>query len=86
MKISTKGRYGLRAMVDLGVYSKNEPVSISSIAERQQISDSYLEQLFGKLKKAGLVLSIRGAQAAISWLVSRRKSPWETFFACWRGI
>jgi Rrf2 family protein len=62
MKISTKGRYGLRAMVDLGVYSKNEPVSISSIAERQQISDSYLEQLFGKLKKAGLVLSIRGAQ------------------------
>ena len=62
MKISTKGRYGLRAMVDLGVYSADEPVSISSIAERQQISDSYLEQLFGKLKKAGLVLSIRGAQ------------------------
>jgi Rrf2 family protein len=62
MMISTKGRYGLRAMVDLGVYSEKEPVSISSIAERQQISDSYLEQLFGKLKKAGLVLSIRGAQ------------------------
>lgn len=62
MKISTKGRYGLRAMVDLGIYSEHEPVSIHSIAERQQISDRYLEQLFGKLKKAGLVSSSRGAQ------------------------
>lgn len=62
MKLSTKGRYGLRAMVDLGIYSECEPVSISSIAARQQISDRYLEQLFGKLKKAGLVSSSRGAQ------------------------
>lgn len=62
MKLSTKGRYGLRAMVDLGIYSEQEPVSISSIAQRQQISDRYLEQLIGKLKKAGLVSSVRGAQ------------------------
>ena len=62
MKLSTKGRYGLRAMVDLGIYSEREPVSISSIAQRQQISDRYLEQLIGKLKKAGLVSSSRGAQ------------------------
>jgi Rrf2 family protein len=61
MKISTRGRYGLRAMVDLAIYSANEPVSIHSIAERQQISDSYLEQLIGKLKRAGLVSSVRGA-------------------------
>ena len=58
MKLSTKGRYGLRAMVDLGIHSEHEPVSISSIAARQQISDRYLEQL----KKAGLVSSVRGAQ------------------------
>ena len=62
MKLSTKGRYGLRAMVDLGIHSEQEPVSISSIAARQQISDRYLEQLIGKLKKAGLGSSVRGAQ------------------------
>lgn len=62
MKLSTKGRYGLRALIDLGMYSEKEAVSISSIAARQNISESYLEQLVGKLKKAGIVLSIRGAQ------------------------
>lgn len=62
MKLSTKGRYGLRAMVDLAFYSINEPVSIQSIAQRQNLSDSYLEQLFGKLRKAGLIASVRGAQ------------------------
>ena len=61
MKLSTKGRYGLRAMIDLARYSEKEPVSISSIAARQDISERYLEQLVGLLKKAGLVCSIRGA-------------------------
>ncbi len=61
MKLSTKGRYGLRAMIDLARYSEEEPVSISSIAARQDISERYLEQLVGMLKKAGLVRSIRGA-------------------------
>jgi len=61
MKLSTKGRYGLRALIDLALYSEKEAVSISSIAARQNISDSYLEQLVGKLKKAGLVKSLRGA-------------------------
>ena len=62
MKLSTKGRYGLRAMIDLAVSSEEEAVSISSISSRQNISESYLEQLVAKLKKAGLVVSIRGAQ------------------------
>lgn len=62
MKLSTKGRYGLRAMIDLALYSEHEAVSISSISQRQNISESYLEQLFAKLKKAGLVMSVRGAQ------------------------
>ncbi len=61
MKLSTKGRYGLRAMIDMARYSESEPVSISSIAVRQGISEGYLEQLVSLLKKAGLVKSIRGA-------------------------
>jgi Rrf2 family protein len=61
MKLSTKSTYGLRALIDLAVYSEEEIVSISSIATRENISLSYLEQLVAKLKKAGLVVSIRGA-------------------------
>lgn len=61
MKLSTKGRYGLRAMIDLARYSEKEPVSIGSVAARQEISERYLEQLVALLKKAGLVKSIRGA-------------------------
>jgi Rrf2 family protein len=61
LKLSTKGRYGLRALIDLAQYSENEPVSITSIAGRQGISERYLEQLMAMLKKNGLVKSIRGA-------------------------
>ena len=61
MKLSTKGRSGLRAMIDLARYSEVEPVSINSIAARQNISERYLEQLVALLRKAGLVKSIRGA-------------------------
>ena len=61
MKLSTKGRYGLSAMIDLALYAENTPVSIASIAARQHISESYLEQLIAKLRKANLVTSVRGA-------------------------
>ncbi len=61
MKLSTKGRYGLRALIDLARYSESEAVPICSIASRQGISERYLEQLMALLKKAGLVKSIRGA-------------------------
>ena len=61
MNITTKGRYGLRAIVDLSIYEEEGPVSIHSIALRQGISDGYLEQLLGKLRKAGLIESVRGA-------------------------
>ena len=61
MKLSTKGRYGLRALVDLAVNSREEAVCIQSIADRQNISESYLEQLMRLLRKAGLVQSVRGA-------------------------
>lgn len=62
MKLSTKGRYGLRIMVDLAIHSINEHVSLSSVAARQQISENYLEQVISLLRKAGLVNSIKGAQ------------------------
>lgn len=62
MKVSTKGRYGLRALVDLAVFSSDNHVSLVSIAERQKISLNYLEQVFATLRKAGIVKSIKGAQ------------------------
>ncbi len=61
MKLSTKGRYGLRAVLDLAVNYGQGQVSIRAIADRQKISEYYLEQLFKKLRKAGIVQSIRGA-------------------------
>ena len=61
MKLSTKGRYGLRALIDLAQYSGEAPVSITSISARQDISERYLEQLMSMLKKSGLVSSVRGA-------------------------
>jgi Rrf2 family protein len=62
MKLSTKGRYGLRAMVDLAINSSGDHVSLCSIAERQNISENYLEQVFSILRKANLVKSVKGAQ------------------------
>lgn len=62
MKLSTKGRYGVRAMVDLAINYSESPVSIKSIAGRQNISELYLEQLFSPLRKAKLIKSVRGAQ------------------------
>ncbi|MFT5872663.1 MAG: Rrf2 family cysteine metabolism transcriptional repressor [Clostridium sp.] len=62
MKLSTKGRYGVKAMVDLAINYGEQPVSIKSISERQSISEYYLEQLFSSLRKAELIKSVRGAQ------------------------
>ena len=62
MKISTKGRYALRLMLDLAMNNTGEPVRIKDIAARQEISDKYLEQIISALNKAGYVRSIRGPQ------------------------
>lgn len=62
MKISTKGRYALRLMLDIALYSENKPVSIKEISKRQGISDKYLEQIISVLNSAGYVRSIRGPQ------------------------
>jgi len=60
VKLSTKGRYAVMAMVDLAIHSDDRPICLADIAERQEISLSYLEQLFAKLRRGGLVKSVRG--------------------------
>lgn len=75
MKLSTKARYGLRAFIDLAVYSEEGPVSLTMVSKRQDISVSYLEQLVAKLKRSGLVKSVRGAGGG--YVLSR---PVEEYF------
>ena len=60
MKLTSKGRYAVTAMLDLALHNGGQPVSLADISERQDISLSYLEQLFSKLRRAGLVVSMRG--------------------------
>lgn len=60
MRLTTKGRYAVTAMLDLAVHHSEGPVALADISERQGISLSYLEQLFAKLRKTGLVASTRG--------------------------
>jgi Rrf2 family iron-sulfur cluster assembly transcriptional regulator len=60
VKLSTKGRYAVMAMADLAHHSNGKPVSLADVAQRQEISLSYLEQLFGRLRRGGLVSSVRG--------------------------
>lgn len=62
MKISTKGRYALRLMLDLAMDNSGKPISIKEIAGRQEISDKYLEQIISILNSAGVVRSVRGPQ------------------------
>lgn len=62
MKLSTKGRYGLRAMLEMALNEENGPMTTRTIAEHQELSERYLEQLLIPLKQAGLVKSIRGSQ------------------------
>lgn len=70
MKISTKGRYALRMMLDLALNDTERPVRIKEIAERQNISDKYLEQIIAVLNKARFVRSIRGPQGG--YLLTRK--------------
>lgn len=66
MKISTKGRYALRLMIDLATNDEGKPIRIKEVAERQNISDKYLEQIISALNKAGFVRSVRGPQGGYS--------------------
>jgi Rrf2 family transcriptional regulator, cysteine metabolism repressor len=77
MKISTKGRYALRALTHLAIsFDKNEnkPVSIKEISQKEKISNRYLENIFVKLRKAGIVASVKGEKGGFKLL----KGPRET--------
>jgi Rrf2 family protein len=69
MRLSTKGQYGLKAMIALGVYSKNKHIPLKEIAAKVQVSENYLEQLIALLRRAGFVKSVRGAQGGYSLAV-----------------
>jgi len=60
MRLTTKGRYAVTAMIDLTLHAQDKPISLAEISGRQSISLSYLEQLFSKLRQSGLVASVRG--------------------------
>jgi Rrf2 family iron-sulfur cluster assembly transcriptional regulator len=60
MRLTSKGRYAVTAMLDVALHAKHDPVPLADISERQEISLSYLEQLFSRLRKSGLVSSVRG--------------------------
>ncbi|MFK5947588.1 MAG: Fe-S cluster assembly transcription factor [Methylococcales bacterium] len=60
MRLTTKGRYAVTAMLDLAFHSEKKPVTLTDIATRQTISLSYLEQLFARLRRAGMVIGVRG--------------------------
>ena len=62
MRLSTRGHYGLKAMFDLAQHYSTNPIPLKSVAQRQHLSENYLEQLMAMLRKAGLVKSVRGAQ------------------------
>ncbi len=75
MKLSTRGRYAVMAMVDLARHSNGQPVSLAEIAEREEISLSYLEQLFAKLRRSGLVKSVRGPGGGYLLAHDRDETP-----------
>jgi Rrf2 family iron-sulfur cluster assembly transcriptional regulator len=60
MRLTTKGRFAVTAMIDVAMHGTNGPVTLAGVSQRQKISLSYLEQLFGKLRRHGLVESVRG--------------------------
>ena len=60
MKLTTKGRFALRALLDVAIHGERNPVCLTEVAERQSLSVAYLEQLFVKMRRAGLVASVRG--------------------------
>ena len=70
MRISTKGRYAIKLMLDLATNDNGEPIRLKDVARRQEISEKYLEQIISVLNKAGYVKSVRGPQGG--YLLQRR--------------
>ena len=82
MRLSTRGRYGVRAMLELALSGRQGPVSLAQISKRQQISLDYLEQLLRRLRKAGLVRSVRGPRGGfVLTRPAARITLWEVVAA-----
>jgi Rrf2 family iron-sulfur cluster assembly transcriptional regulator len=69
MRLTTKGRYGVRAVLNLAAQKQNHPISISQISKEEDLSPEFLEQIFFKLKKAGVIRSVRGPKGGfvLNW-------------------
>jgi len=82
MRLSTRGRYGLRAMMDIALYGAEGPVNLTEISIRQEISVDYLEQLLRRLRTAGLVRSVRGPHGGFALAKpSEKVHAWEILAA-----
>lgn len=78
MRMSTKGRFAVNALIDLALREPAGPVALAAICARQQVSLSYLEQLFSRLRKNGLVESTRGPGGGYTLAAAPRRSAWPT--------
>lgn len=85
MKISTRGRYALRIMLDLAINNTGEYIPLKTIAERQEISGKYLEQIIPALSKAGMVMSIRGSQGGYRISTRPEECTVGTIIRCLEG-
>ena len=83
MRLTTKGRFAVTAMIDLALRQNNGPVTLAAISQRQQISLSYLEQLFGKLRRHELVESTRGPGGGYTLPARPVTSRWQTSLCRW---
>lgn len=84
MKISTKGRYGLRILIDLATHDNSIPRLIRDIAQAQQISEKYISRLVIDLRRAGLIRSIRGVNGGFHLAKNRKKSLFWKSLKPWR--
>jgi hypothetical protein len=83
MRLTTKGRFAVTAMIDLALRQGKGPVTLSGISQRQSISLSYLEQLFGKLRRHEIVESSAARAAATAWRAAPTRSRWPTSSSPW---
>jgi len=85
MKLSTRTRYGIRAIIELAQYEGQRPLQLRTIAERQDISVKYLEQLMGVLRSAGIVRSVRGSKGGYALARSPEQIKLSEVFHCLEG-
>jgi len=85
MKLSTRTRYGMRAIIELAQYEGTRPLQLKTIAERQEISIKYLEQLMGLLRSAGLVRSVRGSKGGYALGRPQDQIKVSDIFRCLEG-